>query len=141
EGLSGVQYATAEAAQALAERAADLRPRGEPVLISTLDPANLYGSGAPFDIDLLEGGTARLPRSPANFLVLFGGRPVLIIEAHGKRLAGVASASEAELRAAAPLMTRLALPPQRGRRVETVGGAPALTSPAVACLAESGFLD
>ena len=42
----------------------------EPVLSRPLDPANLYGSGAPLDIPLLEGGTARLPRSPANYLVL-----------------------------------------------------------------------
>src|SRR5207245_731235 len=133
-----VQYASAEAAEGLAERAADRRPDGEPLLISSLDPANLYGSGAPFDIDLLEGGTARLPRSPANFLVLFGGRPVLIIEAYGKRLTGLASASEAELRAAAPLITRLARAPRRVLRVETYNGTPALAGPAASWLAEAG---
>ena len=84
EGLSGVQYATDEVSAALAGLAAGGTGRGPLVLLSTLDPANLYGSGAPFDIDLLEGGTARLPRSPANFLVLSGGRPVLIVEAFGK---------------------------------------------------------
>ena len=71
EGLSGVQYASAEAADELARlAAAPDAATAPPVLISTLDPANLYGSGAPLDIELLEGGTARLPRSPANFLVL-----------------------------------------------------------------------
>src|SRR5262249_23799818 len=94
EGLSGVQCATAEAAEALADRAASGPPRPCPILLSTLDPANLYGSGAPLDIDLLEGGTARLPRAPGNFLVLAAGRPVLIIEAFGRRLTGLASASE-----------------------------------------------
>ncbi len=86
EGLSGVQYATAEAAQTLAERAGKTPRNCDPLLISTLDPANLYGAGAPLDIDLLEGGTTR--HSPANLSATFssscGGRPVLIIEAQGK---------------------------------------------------------
>jgi ATP-dependent helicase Lhr and Lhr-like helicase len=109
-------------------------------LISTLDPANLYGSGAPLDIDLLEGGTARLPRSPANYLVLCGGRPVLIIEAYGKRLTGLSSASESELRQATALLTRLARPSRRVLKVETYNGAAALASPAVPWLAEAGFV-
>jgi ATP-dependent helicase Lhr and Lhr-like helicase len=62
EGLSGIQYASSEAADELAHRAGASNATSAPVLISTLDPANLYGSGAPLDIDLLEGGTARLPR-------------------------------------------------------------------------------
>ena len=40
------------------------------VLVSTVDPANIYGAGAPLDIELLEGGIARLPRAPGNSLVL-----------------------------------------------------------------------
>src|SRR5262249_6178545 len=93
EGLSGVQYASAETAAELSRYSAGAARHHDLVLISTVDPANLYGSGAPLDIDLLEGGTTRLPRSPANYLVLCGGRPVLIIEAYGKRLTGLASAS------------------------------------------------
>ena len=56
EGLSGVQYASAEAAEGLARLAAGGATEPEPILMSTLDPANLYGSGAPLDIPLLEGG-------------------------------------------------------------------------------------
>ena len=89
-------------------------PSGAPaVLISSLDPANLYGSGAPLDIPLLEGGTARLTRAASNELVLIGGRPVLIIEGHGRRLTGLASASEAELRSALGLLPTLAGPARR----------------------------
>ncbi len=140
EGLSGLQYATAEAAEALANQAAR-RDRDEtPVLTSTLDPANLYGSGAPLDIDLLDGGTARLTRSPGNFLVLCGGRPVLIIEAYGKRLTGLASASESELHAAAALLPKLARPTRRVLKVETYNGAATLASPAVPWLADAGFV-
>jgi ATP-dependent Lhr-like helicase len=108
--------------------------------MSTLDPANLYGSGAPLDIALLEGGTARLPRSPSNYLVLCGGRPVVIIEAFGKRLTGLASASEAELRTALAMLPTLAGPSRRVLKVETYNGAAALASPAAPWLAELGFV-
>lgn len=140
EGLSGVQYATDEAVEALARQG--LAPTGAqaPVLISTLDPANLYGSGAPFDVDLLEGGTARLPRSPANHIVLHGGRPVLIVEAWGRRLTGLASAADDEVRAAIGLLRRLARPPRRALAVESYNQAAALTSPAAPWLAEAGFV-
>ena len=50
--------ATDEAAEDLARLAGDATGGSRPFLISTLDPANLYGAGAPFDIPLLEGGTA-----------------------------------------------------------------------------------
>ena len=140
EGLSGVQYASDEAAEELARRAATDRRDRDPVLISTLDPANLYGSGAPFDIALLEGGTARLPAHGPNFLVLSSGRPVLIVEASGKRLTGLASASEAELRAALALVPTLAGPSRRVLKVETYNAAATLASPAAPWLAELGFV-
>ena len=59
EGLSGIQYALPETVEALGR---DPGEDGSPVFLNTLDPANLYGSGAPFDVALLEGGTARLPQ-------------------------------------------------------------------------------
>ncbi|WP_406696862.1 DEAD/DEAH box helicase [Singulisphaera sp. Ch08] len=140
EGLSGVQYATLDVAEALAKRAGDREPTPEFVLISSLDPANLYGSGAPFDIDLLNGGTARLPRNPTNFLVLRDGRPILIIEAGGKRLSGLASASELDLRGALALVPKLAGPSRRVLKVETYNTSPAIESPAAPWLAELGFV-
>ena len=140
EGLSGVQYATDEAAEELARRAADREAGNEPILISTLDPANLYGAGAAFDVPLLEGGTARLLRNAANLLVLSCGRPVLIIEAMGKRLTGLASASESELRAALALLPSLAGPARRVLKVETYNNAATLASPAAPWLAELGFV-
>jgi ATP-dependent Lhr-like helicase len=139
EGLSGVQYALAETADELARRAAGTGP-DEPVLISTIDPANVYGAGAPLDVALLEGGTARLPRAPGNFLVLIGGRPVLIIEGFGKRLTGLASASERELRNALTLLPTLAGPSRRVLKVETYNVSATLASPAAPWLAELGFV-
>jgi ATP-dependent Lhr-like helicase len=140
EGLSGVQYASDEAAEELTRRAAQRDAADAPVLISTLDPANLYGAGAAFDIPLLEGGTARLSRAAANYIVLFGGRPVLIVEASGKRLTGLASASERELRTALALLPTLAGPARRVLKVETYNNAATLASPAAPWLAELGFV-
>jgi ATP-dependent Lhr-like helicase len=140
EGLSGVQYARDEAAEELARQAAGRDGEGTPVLMSSLDPANLYGSGAAFDIPLLEGGTARFIRSTSNYLVLAGGRPVLMIEALGKRLTGLASASEQDLRAALALLPTLAGPARRVLKVETYNSAATLASPAAPWLAEVGFV-
>ncbi len=140
EGLSGVQYATEEAAEGLARLAGSTDHEAPPVLLSTVDPANLYGSGAPLDIPLLEGGTARLVRSPANLLVLIVGRPVLIIEGYGRRLTGLASATEPEIRAAMAHVLGLAGPTRRVLKVESYNTAPALASPAAPWLADLGFV-
>ncbi len=140
EGLSGVQYASAEAADTLAHRASESKSDETLVLISTLDPANLYGSGALFDVPLLDGGRARLSRTLTSYLVVSGGRPVLIIEAGGKRLTGLASASEIELRQALSLLTGLAGPGRRALKVDSYNGLPTLNSPAAAWLAELGFV-
>jgi ATP-dependent helicase Lhr and Lhr-like helicase len=140
EGLSGVQYALPDAADELARLAGQTSPDPKPVLLATLDPANVYGSGAPLDIPLLEGGTARLNRSASNFIVLIAGRPVLIIEAAGKRLTGLASASESDLRAALDLVPTLAGPSRRVLKVETYNNAATLASPVVPWLSEIGFV-
>ena len=140
EGLSGVQYATDDSATALAQLGGTRDPHPEPLWISSLDPANIYGAGAPLDVALLEGGTARLNRAPAQSLVLIQGRPVLIIEGGGKRLTGLGSASEADLKAALALLPSLASSSRRMIKVETYNNAATLASPAAAWLAEVGFV-
>ncbi|WP_165222650.1 DEAD/DEAH box helicase [Aquisphaera insulae] len=138
EGFSGVQFATAEAADGLSALASGSRA-GREVLVAAADPANLYGGGAPLDIPLLEGGTARLSRLPGNYLVLRGGRPILILEGHGKRITGLASASKAEIDQALGHLMGLAR--SRGVfRVETYNGGPAIGSPIQPRLAELGFV-
>jgi ATP-dependent Lhr-like helicase len=97
EGLSGAQFALSEAAQLLQDAALPATAQAPALLVHCLDPANLYGSGAPFDIPLLDGGTRTLLRRPGNWLILRAGRPVLIVEQHGKRLTALASASEEDL--------------------------------------------
>jgi ATP-dependent Lhr-like helicase len=173
EGLSGVQYASLDAAPELARLAgamsarsasavASLDPdgqilrdallpaaadssqrrtaRSELALICAADPANIYGNGAPLDIDLLADQVARFPRHPANHLVLRDGRPVLIIELHGKRVSTLPWASEIDTDSALNLLTTFAGPARRILKVETYNGEPAALSPAARRLAELGFV-
>jgi ATP-dependent Lhr-like helicase len=164
EGLSGVQYAHEEAATELARLAASPpgrmsvameQPDGyarpgqgaltakaalPPVLVCSTDPANIYGAGAPLDIELLGGGVARLPRVPGNFLVLSDGRPILIIESFGKRLTGLAWASQADIDAALGLLLNLTGPTRRILKVETYNGEPAAASAVASRLVEMGFV-
>ncbi len=100
EGLSGAQFALPEAVELLQDAALPSTAAAPVLLVPTLDPANLYGSGAPFDIALLDGGTRRLLRRPGNYLVLRAGRPLLVIEQQGRRLTALPSASGADVAAA-----------------------------------------
>ncbi|MBL8799236.1 MAG: DEAD/DEAH box helicase [Planctomycetia bacterium] len=100
EGLSGAQFALPEAVEMLQACAVPSTAAAPVVLLHSLDPANLYGSGAPFDIALLDGGTRPLLRRAGNWLVLRAGRPILIVEQQGKKLTALASASRDDLTAA-----------------------------------------
>ena len=90
------------------------------VMVCAADPANIYGAGAPLDIELLEGGVARLPRGSGNYLILRDGRPVLIIESRGKRLTGLAWAERSDLDRALgflPSLSGNASPDPQGRNI------------------------
>jgi ATP-dependent Lhr-like helicase len=100
EGLSGAQFALPEAAQLLQDLDLPSTVADPVLLLHSLDPANLYGSGAPLDIPLLEGGTRPLTRRAGNWLVQRAGRPVLVIEQQGKRLTALPSASREDVAAA-----------------------------------------
>jgi ATP-dependent Lhr-like helicase len=104
EGLSGAQFALPEAARQLQEVALPSTVSAPLVLLQSLDPANLYGSGAPFDIPLLDGGTRPLVRRAGNWLVMRAGRPVMIIEQGGRRLTALASASQDEIAQAVAML-------------------------------------
>jgi ATP-dependent Lhr-like helicase len=110
------------------------------VLLAASDPANLYGGGAPLDIPLLDGGNARLGRIAGNYLVVREGRPVLVIEAGGKRLTGLASASRSERDDALTRVAELARTGRQVLKVETFNGEPAWNSPVAPRLAELGFV-
>src|SRR5262249_5344703 len=52
EGMAGAQFALPEAAQMLQDLQLPSTAAAPVILLHSLDPANLYGSGAPFDIPL-----------------------------------------------------------------------------------------
>jgi ATP-dependent Lhr-like helicase len=99
EGLSGAQFALPEATRLLQDVAVASDQAAPVRMLHSLDPANLYGSGAPLDIPLLDGGTRPFLRRPGNWLALRGGRPVLLVENHGRQLTALASASRDDLAA------------------------------------------
>jgi ATP-dependent Lhr-like helicase len=142
EGFSGVQYAEDDVVEELARLAGSgtTSAASADILLAAGDPANLYGTGAPLDIPLLDGGTRRLSRTAGNSLVLSSGRPVLIIEAHGKRLTGLASASTQEIHAALARLLELVRPGRQVLKVETYNGEPASSSAIAPRLAELGFV-
>jgi ATP-dependent Lhr-like helicase len=140
EGLTGVQYADGDAAAELARLAAAAPRATGDILLAACDPANLYGSGAPLDIPLLDGGTARLSRILGNYLVLRGGRPVLVIEAYGKRLTALASAAESEIHEALGRVVELARFRRQVLKIESFNGEPAWSSAAASRLAALGFV-
>ena len=115
------------------------------VLLHSQDPANLYGSGAPFDIPLLDGGTRPLLRRPGNWLVLESGRPVLLVEQQGRKLTALPSAAASDVVAAAKCC-RACSTHQRGLAakhkltVEEWNGQPVTTTPGKAWLEAAGFV-
>ncbi len=142
EGLSGAQFALPEAARMLQEMDLPSTAAAPVVLLHSLDPANLYGSGAPFDVPLLDGGTRPLVRRAGNALVLRAGRPVLLIEQQGRRLTALASASRDDLTAAVACLPGLlhGTGPRGKLTVEEWNGEPVTTSAGRELLEAAGFV-
>jgi ATP-dependent Lhr-like helicase len=145
EGLSGAQFALPEAAQALQDLHLPSTAAAPCVLVHSMDPANLYGSGAPFDVALLDGGTRPLLRRGGNWLVLRAGRPVLLAEQQGRRLTGLPSASADDVAAAIACLPAI-LDLSRGTAVshrltvEEWNGRPVTTTEARPLLEAAGFV-
>lgn len=141
EGFAGAQFALPEAARQLAACALPSVANTPAILLHSLDPANLYGSAAPLDIPLLDGGTRPLLRRSGNWLVLRAGRPVLLIEQHGKRLTALASASADDIAVATRCLPRIGVAPgQHKLTVETWNGEPVAASAGRAALEQVGFV-
>lgn len=68
------------------------------------------------------------------------GCPVLVIEAFGKRLTGLASASQSEIHVALARVLDMSGPGRQVLKVETYNGSPTLQSPIAVRLAELGFV-
>jgi ATP-dependent Lhr-like helicase len=145
EGLSGAQFALPEAASQLQDRHAPSTVADPLILLHSMDPANLYGSGAPFDVPLLDGGTRPLLRRVGNWLVVKAGRPVLLVEQQGKRLTALASASREDIAAAVGCLPAM-FDHQRGLTarhkltVDEWNGQPVTTTEGQELLQQAGFV-
>ena len=144
EGLSGVQFALPEAAHMLQEVAVAAKASEPAVLLHSMDPANLYGSGAPFDVPLLDGGTRPFVRRVGNWIVVRSGRPVLLIEQQGHRLTALASASPGDVTAAVACLPALCSRDGKTRQhkltVDEWNGKPVTSSDGYGLLEAAGFV-
>ena len=122
EGLSGVQYASADAAMELARLASAAADAAPLVLLCTTDPANLYGAGAPLDIELLEGGVARLPRLARQFPGPSGRPPGPDHRVVRKTIDRALVGPQADIDSALNLLPALTGPDRRILKVETYNG-------------------
>ena len=166
EGLSGAQFALPDAAALLHENALPSHAQAPVLLLHSLDPANLYGSGAALELMVpsdeachaharpgLATGPAEALRGHAtpfqcranNWLVMKAGRPLLLIELQGKRLTAMPQATTDDLaKAAARLPDLLKLAPNRDARhklrVETWNDQPVAGTPGRHLLEQVGFV-
>jgi ATP-dependent Lhr-like helicase len=111
--------------------------------LHSLDPANLYGSGAPFDLALLAGGTRPFHRRAGNWLILRAGKPILLIEQHGKRLTALPSAATDDLARAVALLPAILASSRDARHklvVETWNEEPVTATDGKALLEQAGFV-
>jgi ATP-dependent Lhr-like helicase len=145
EGLSGAQFATPQAAERLQQLHMPSTATAPVVLLHSMDPANLYGSGAPFDIALLDGGTRSFQRRSGNWLVVRAGRPVLLIEQQGKRLTALPSSSRDDILAAVACLPGMfehnrTLKARHKVTVEEWNGQPITTTEGKELLEAAGFV-
>ena len=139
EGLSGEQYALQEALGALSAPARRAEPH---VLVSMVDPANLWGRV--FTLTRLDGTRAAAARIPQSWLIFRQGRPVLLAEGHGRDLTPLAGFEPVDLpgvvRTLQSVMERpFPLRPIRRLDVLTWNGRPVRDTPAVDTLAAARF--
>jgi ATP-dependent Lhr-like helicase len=144
EGLSGAQFALPEAAKLLQEIGLPSAAQAPVVLLHSLDPANLQGSGAPLELVIPATETRGFQRRLGNWLVLKAGRPVLLVEQHGKRLTAMPVATPDDLaQAVARLPDLLKRMPSRDVRhkltVETWNDHPITSTLGKELLEQAGF--
>jgi len=117
ERLSGLQFALPEVVEGVRDVA---KPPGgdEPlVVMSSCDPANLFGPQEVGGPVMATGETLRFSRLPSTYLALDHGWPVLLAEGNGTALTAAQGADEGVIRRAlGALLPRLASS-SRGRRV------------------------
>jgi ATP-dependent Lhr-like helicase len=144
EGLSGAQFALPEATRQLQEIGLPSSALAPAILIHSLDPANLYGSGAALELPSLQSEPRAFLRRPPNWLVIKAGRPLLLIEQQGRRLTTLTSI-ESELAQAVARLPDIAKLTASGDvrhrlTVETWNEEPITSTIGRELLAQNGFV-
>jgi ATP-dependent Lhr-like helicase len=139
EGLPGVQFALPEAVERLRDWThPDALDIEQPVLVNACDPANLFGPALPGEPET-EHDPARFLRIPGNYVVLLRGRPVLLLETGGERLAVFGGLSTSTLKEALKLAVEHVGRWQRRLTLGEINGEPVLESSVAPLLEEVGF--
>jgi ATP-dependent Lhr-like helicase len=135
-GFAAPQFAVRGLIDGLAAPAPDARP----ILINVLDPACLYGDLIP--IPLPNGERYIVRHHPANYLVIHGGRAVLVVENRAERLVPLVEMDRAELREALSTLRRLVEGRHRppAIRVRTWDGGAIIGSSAAEEMERIGFV-
>jgi len=138
-GLSGEQYALAEALQDLDAPSRRAEPH---VLVNMIDPANLWGRA--FALSRRDGSRVAAARLPQNWLVFRQGRPRLLAEGYGRDLTPLAGWEDVDLpgvvAALQSLMDRPLLQrPVRRLEISTWDGAAVRGSAMFDALVAAGF--
>jgi ATP-dependent Lhr-like helicase len=139
EGLSGEQYALADALSALDAPGRRAEPH---VLVNMVDPANLWGRV--FALTRKDGARVAAPRVPQAWLVFRAGRPVLLADGWGRDLLTLTGWEDVDLAGAiralqAPFERRLTLRAVRRLEVLTWNGRPVRQTEAFDVFVAAGF--
>jgi ATP-dependent Lhr-like helicase len=145
KGLSGLQFATAEAVELLEKMHDPEKYKNKNVIVlSTADPALPFGGQVPWDIVDITGARLAIVRSAANHLFFFHGKPAMYSENWAARLWRCAEFSN-DLIIGLPSLIKdwLRLSPDvRPRRkivISSIDGQSALQSPLAAEFLKCGF--
>ncbi|MFQ5605459.1 MAG: DEAD/DEAH box helicase [bacterium] len=145
EGLSGVQFALPEAVELLETlQTESLPPNGQPILLSTADPALPLGGAVDWNIKDARGNKLTVVRSPSNHLLFLDATPALYSENYGARLWTINRMEKSSYTTVVQAMkTWLHLPanlrPRKHLEIGEIDGQPAVSSPLAAAFLQNGY--
>jgi len=144
-GLSGVQFALPEAVELLEkESRAPTSEDGNPIILSSLDPALPFGGGIDWGLSDSQGNRLKVLRSASNHLVLVDGEVVMVGERFFERLSVIKDLSQHTWHLMVNRLheyLKLPYPIKPVNRIEIhqINTLPAAASPLAKHLLESGF--
>jgi len=144
-GLSGVQFALPEAVELLEKLSrTPSSASGNPILLSSLDPALPFGGGIDWGQIDIHGNPLKLVRSASNHLALVDGEIVLVGEKFFQRLSVLKNLSQPTWqRIVQRLREYLKMPdpikPLNRIEIRQINNLPAVKSPWASHLLETGF--